>query len=1255
MRILIDLQACQNENRFRGIGRYSIALAKALCGRNDGNEYWIALNAAMPDTGDALRSEFSSLVPSERIVSWDMPAPTHASDVRNRWREQVSELLREAVLAQVNADVLLIASVFDGLHDDSVTSARLVDNGRTRVVAIVYDLIPLVYSKKYLADPVTQAWYYRKLATLTAADGWLAISKHARQEAIDLAGIDSLRAFNILGAADSVFRSRSYSSGERSAHLQPLGIKRPYVMYTGGLDGRKNIRLLLTAFGQLPREVRQAHQLVLAGKASPGELDDLSIMARKAGVGADEMVVTGYVDDETLVALYNLCTTFVFPSLHEGFGLPPLEAMACGRAVIGSSATSVPEVIGRADALFDPLSVEDCTRLMLRVLTDDAFRASLEAWGIERAASFSWEETASRAVQAMEAICAVEPRSLAAVEAPGAAPVRRRQRLAMVTPLPPARSGIADYADQLIPALSRHYDIDVIVEQDDIESPWVVANCGVRNVEWFVKHVGNYDRIVYQIGNATFHTHMFDLLARYPGVVVLHDFFLSSIAAYLEISGERAGWWTQALYDSHGYAGLIARHEAQEPQEVMDAFPCNLRVLQAAQGVIVHSRAAIDLARRWYGSGDTAAWRNIPLLREAPASDARRLARETLGLLDDDVLVCSFGILAYTKLNEKLIEAWLTSRLAGDARCRLVFVGDSPNVVYSALLQRLMKGTNASITITGHVSATEYATYLAAADIGVQLRSRSRGETSAAVLDCMVNGIATIVNAHGSMAEFSDEEAVVLADEFAIADLSRALELLVDDTGLRAKIGHRAHENLISGHAPKVVASHYAEAIEGFYGVGPAGSVHALVDAIAAVEHAGNDRTADLSAAARALSRNHPPALRQRTLLVDVSVTANEDLRTGIERVVRSVALELLRGGGGQWRVEPVRATAGGYVYAHRYTSDLLGLPTTGIPDMPVDVAAGDMFLGLDLAQLDLPRMLPELQRFRLAGVACHFVIYDMLPIQHPHFFPDWLEPVFTKWFLSACNVADGFWCISESVCADVAGVLATLNPPRIQPLTIGSFPLGSDLASGKPSSGISPDERGSLQSLDSAPVFLMVGTVEPRKGHAQVVDAFEALQAQGSNAQLVIVGKRGWMVDTLAERVEQLTRDKKARVHWFSAASDELLGELYGRADALIAASYGEGYGLPLIEAAGHGIPVIARDIPVFREVGGAHATYFNATTGGDLANELSEWLRSHAAGQVPESTGIAGRTWATSARQLLENIEAGRASLTWPGSRHP
>ena len=110
----------------------------------------------------------------------------------------------------------------------------------------------------------------------------------------------------------------------------------------------------------------------------------------------------------------------------------------------------------------------------------------------------------------------------------------KRPRLAYVSPLPPEQSGIADYSAELIPELARHYDIDVIVDQPKVSDLEVVANCPVRDPAWFADNAASYDRILYHFGNSPFHKHMFDLLERFPGTVVLHDFFLSSVAFHLE-------------------------------------------------------------------------------------------------------------------------------------------------------------------------------------------------------------------------------------------------------------------------------------------------------------------------------------------------------------------------------------------------------------------------------------------------------------------------------------------------------------------------------------------------------------------------------------------------------------------------------------------------------------------------------------------------------------------------------------------------
>ena len=161
---------------------------------------------------------------------------------------------------------------------------------------------------------------------------------------------------------------REISKSDEEALRARFGLSRRYVMYTGGIDFRKNIDGLIEAYAKLSAELRAKFQLAIVCSVHPEERAKISRQAAKCGLRDDELVLTGFVPDDDLVNLYNLCHAFVFPSLYEGFGLPALEAMACGAAVIGSNKSSIPEVIGRQDALFDPSRPADITEALERLL-----------------------------------------------------------------------------------------------------------------------------------------------------------------------------------------------------------------------------------------------------------------------------------------------------------------------------------------------------------------------------------------------------------------------------------------------------------------------------------------------------------------------------------------------------------------------------------------------------------------------------------------------------------------------------------------------------------------------------------------------------------------------------------------------------------------------------------------------------------------------------------------------------------------------
>ncbi len=353
-------------------------------------------------------------------------------------------------------------------------------------------------------------------------------------------------------------------------------------MYTGGIDHRKNIEGLIRAFTKLPTSLRKAHQLAVVCSTSPENRHILQHLATQQGLSKDELVLTGFVPENDLVNLYNLCALFVFPSWHEGFGLPVLEAMRCGAPVIGANTSSLPEVIGWDEALFDPRSDEEIAKTIEHALSDATFRSEIIRHGKKQSTKFSWDKSAHRAIAAMERLL-TKHQTIPAIKEVS----KRRPRLAYISPLPPEKTGIADYSAELLPALSSFYEIKVIAPQAEISSPWIMANSPIRSVQWFIENSGQFDRILYHFGNSPFHKHMFELIETIPGVVVLHDFFLSGITSHIDWIGMAPGYWTKELLKSHGYKALSDRFHAKDNEDIIWKYPCNLSVIQASLALLL--------------------------------------------------------------------------------------------------------------------------------------------------------------------------------------------------------------------------------------------------------------------------------------------------------------------------------------------------------------------------------------------------------------------------------------------------------------------------------------------------------------------------------------------------------------------------------------------------------------------------------------------------------------------------------------------
>ena len=1247
MRCLVDLQGAQGESRFRGIGRYCLELARAMARQPEGHELWLSLSGAFADQVERIRAGFEGLIPQDRIVMYGVPSPCAEIEPANDWRARAAEKIRESFLEGLNPDIVFVPSLFEGWTDDSVTSigsfARSIPTA-----AVLYDLIPMLRQDQYLPDARRRAWYDRKLRSLRAAELLTAISESSRREALECARIPEERVVNIGCGIDPQFRPLNLDAARLSALRHQYGIVGDFVMYSGAVDSRKNLDGLIAAFALLPASLRQSYQLVIVGRHSLGERELLVNRVQVAGLPRNSVVFTDHVPDEDLIGLYSECALFVLPSFHEGFGLPALEAMACGAPTIGANTTSIPEVIGRQDALFDPTRPRAIAAKMEEVLTNGVLRQELQKHGLARSKRFTWENCARAAWQAFEELHERRRQegSHRLIDTPSTS--GSRKRLAYFSPMAPVPSGIADYSAELLPELARYYEIELIAFQPKVTDAWVNSNCAVRDLSYFEANASRYARILYHMGNSSFHAYMWRMMEHYPGTMVLHDFYQSDLLNWVECAVGVNGAFGRALYTSHGYSGLL-RDILEGREAAVKVFPCNRHILDAAAVIIVHSPHSIALAEQWYGPKAATDWAVVPQLRTVKLPE-RALAREHLGFAESDYVVCSFGIVSEAKLNHRLISAWSQSSLARDPNCRLVFVG-KPEGDYGRQLKQEVesKSLSSQVSFTGLADEETYSDYLAAADTAVQLRTHSRGENSRAVLDCLAHGVPTIVNAHGSLCELPADTVLIVPDEFDDGELTAALETIRNNQDLRGELSLKGTALIRSRHDPASIAEQYWRVIERSAQTHRRAREEDLLREIGSVDSMLLPQQRDLIKTASAVANNRV-FCGQRQLLLDISATAHDDLKTGIQRVARAIIMESIQNPPAGFRMEPVRGAKGQYAYARNLTLKMLG-SNVEISESPMEVHSGDIYLGLDWSPGEIYSSREFLEGLRARGIRICFLIYDLLPLSLSHRFPPFMEQLYRSWLETVVAVADKVIAISRATADELFAWLNTNQPERLRPLQICYSHLGADIQASAPTKGLPAEADGILSAMQACPSFLMVGTVEPRKGHGQVLSAFDQLWAAGVDVSLVIVGKQGWMMEALEKRIHE-HEEYGRRLFWLVGISDEMLLTIYEHAAALIAASEGEGFGLPLIEAARAGVPLIARDLPVFREVAGEHAFYFTGTTPDALSSALGQWLTLRAQDAVPKSGNLRWIGWTESTRQLMYLVMGDSCYQEWPAT---
>ncbi|MEO7519748.1 MAG: glycosyltransferase, partial [Acidimicrobiales bacterium] len=615
--------------------------------------------------------------------------------------------------------------------------------------------------------------HHQRLDLIRQADLVLTISEHTRKDVLHHLGVEPGRVAVIGAGTSEWFRPPTDPARPGALVRRSLpAVTRPFVLSVGSSAPHKNLAGLVRGWARVPAAVRRALQLVVACRLDEPAFAELAAVAGEAGLGDDEVVLTGYVDDEVLRALYQAARLFVLASRYEGFGLPVAEAIRCGCPAVTSSTTSLPEILCWPPSTFDPDDPDDLARRVAAGLEDGPFRDELVRRAAARTPELTWAGVAAAVVGAVDGLDG-DRRARPSARRPA------RPTIAVVGPLPPVDSGIATYNGRLLEELARMADVVAF----DPTGPVSRHDAGYEAASLLMIETmfnpWSFDHLVYTLGNSVHHVRSIEALRRYPGVAWLHDVRLAGPA------------WGEAQGHPDPDRRLADRLVDLYPAAVPPTTP-HLRALpndMAVRGIGMTGQVVADCTGLLVGSHlaarllalDQRPGSLLPPLEVLPLAVPRPPV--TRGPEEDPPLVVALGIVHAVKQPLVLVEALALARRRRPVRLAFVgWIGDDMARAIAESAEAL--GVAELVTTTGNVSDEEYWRWLARATVGVQLRATTFGESSAAVNDLLALGVPCITNV-AAASELPEGTVHRLAPGGGAEALAAALVDLLDDPARR--------------------------------------------------------------------------------------------------------------------------------------------------------------------------------------------------------------------------------------------------------------------------------------------------------------------------------------------------------------------------------------------------------------------------------------------------------------------------------------
>lgn len=1029
----------------------------------------------------------------------------------------------------------------------------------------------------------------------------------------DLVALFNTSVDGVLVASQFVHRALRHSGCDRPIFVIPLGVpvgqhraiaSEPLAhgatfrfLHVSSAFERKGVDVLLAAYGAAFTG-DDSVELYIKTFANSHHDIERQVNVWRTQLAHPPVVITDVseLDEPQMEALYQSADAMVLPSRGEGFGLPAARALAMGTPLITTAGS------GQADfatLAFADLVMYHCAPSRSHVNSGDAYwlEPDMQALinklkSVRAAAQHPTPETHARAERATQWLCSHYNWQQSAVHVDAAArqllnassASTRRPKLGILSPWR-TTCGIAEYAHALFNGWDANFDLRVYCDDRTASDP----SQHVYVPTW-------------QVGVQESVLSVLQTLHEQAQVGELDVLFVQHQQSLFLLTDAVCG----ALSKIH-QLGVLVILELHSTLPMVREGRLGRRAVQALRTldlVLVHKT---DDVNYMLGLGLSDNVMHLPHSVTTLDTPAPVDARQKFGWSDADWVLGCFGILWPHKGVDTVIKSMPLIAQTSGRRVKLLAV----TAVIDEASQRMWQtcrdladslGVGDDIVwVTEFLPIQEAMHTLSMADVQLFVYGPTRESASGAV----TIGLAT-------------HKPVWVSPQDIFSDLSCCTYTLPGMTP----------EDVAQGMLVQIQTPHLGS------------SVYAAQQAW--LQTRSWPRVAErVQAVIRGLAqdRQQPPALdiahhsAVRQLLVDVTQISLHDSGTGIQRVVRNILRQWLSQPPKGFEVYPVRFDEARGQYCYEPTSRGQASRPWGEPIQPT---LGDIFVGLDLTAHLFPQMETWLTQWRMNGVRICYVVYDIIPLLHPSLAYPGTPQAFDHWARSLRRQSDRVICISHAVADELRLWWCAHTEEGTLP-EISYFHLGADLESGLASASevASPD----ITQVDVSHAVLMVGTVEPRKGHAIALDAFEALWEQGSEALLVIAGQSGWQTEALCERIKAHPQFGR-QLFWFERCSDTDLQYLYRHCQGLLMASQAEGFGLPLMEAAQHDLPILARDIPVFKELGGSHVSYFSAHEGQALAIQLRDWMHDITHGLAPRSHGIERLSWQTSAQQLLEEI---------------